>query len=97
MLESNSRMVLPYRRRREVGEIWAAQGLYMAWGSAGPASQAMESMARKAEVLLLEPPRRKVPAAVLAVAATYLGSGRSDITPVLHSPPWRTRQEEREV
>ena len=72
----------------------------MSWGSAGPSSQAMESAARKAEVLawlLGQPPRRKVPAAVLTVAALDLGSGRSDITPVLHSPPWRTRQEEREL
>ena len=78
-----------------MGEILAAQGLSMSWGSLGPSSQAMESSARKAEVLLGQPPRRKVPAAVLAVAAQALGSGRSDITPVLHSPPWGTRQEER--
>ena len=34
---------------------------------------------------------------MLAVAAEYLGSGRSDMTPVAHWPPWRTRQEEREL
>ena len=66
-------MVLPYRRRKEVGEILAAQGPYcMARGSLGPSSQAMESMARKTEVLywlLASPPRRKIPASVLAVAA----------------------------
>merc|ERR1719319_2226462 len=50
-LESNSRMVLPCRMRKEVGEIWAAQGPHMAWGSAGPSSQAMEFLARKAEEL----------------------------------------------
>ena len=38
-----------------------------------------------------------MPAAVLAVVALDLGSGRADITPVLHSPPWRTRQEERRL